>query len=142
MYTELVRRLGGGNTGGGTAANRNRDWRPDTGPMPWLFYGGTDYVDDPNLDLRYGRRGGYPGGGWVEFLVLVEGRVRTVRRTAGKGWGGGAQGAFAALTTWVAPTLGGWWCAYVGAVNTAGTGCSDDSNTGGHSRGRRPPRRL
>ncbi len=61
MYTELVRRLGGGNTGGGTAANRNRDWRPDTGPMPWLFYGGTDYVDDPNLDLRWGRRGGKHG---------------------------------------------------------------------------------
>lgn len=71
MYTELVRRLGGGNTGGGTAANRNRDWRPDTGPMPWLFYGGTDYVDDPNLDLRVQFSGGSLDRGEVSLLTFV-----------------------------------------------------------------------
>lgn len=36
----------------GTTRRGITNFRQETGNMPWLFYEGVDYTDDPNMDLR------------------------------------------------------------------------------------------
>eukprot|EP00955_Chlamydomonas_euryale_P099982 365253-Chlamydomonas_euryale.AAC.10 len=48
MYNALVNRLA-------TSANNNGNppSKPNTGPMPWLYYAGDSYIEATDVDLKY-----------------------------------------------------------------------------------------
>ncbi|KAG2497180.1 hypothetical protein HYH03_004769 [Edaphochlamys debaryana] len=54
-----------------TGNRRGNQWRPDTAGMPWLYYGGSNYIDDPNMNLKVKFSGGSISEGKVSMLTFV-----------------------------------------------------------------------
>ncbi|GIL75629.1 hypothetical protein Vretimale_15152 [Volvox reticuliferus] len=54
-----------------TARRGTTNFKPETGSMPWLYYDGVGYTDDPNMDLRVQFSGGNLAEGQVSLLNFV-----------------------------------------------------------------------
>ncbi|GFR52700.1 hypothetical protein Agub_g15327 [Astrephomene gubernaculifera] len=54
-----------------TTVRRTTSYHPETGAMPWLYYGGSGYVDDSNMDLRVMFSKGSLAQGKVSSLTFI-----------------------------------------------------------------------
>ncbi|KAG2452271.1 hypothetical protein HYH02_003295 [Chlamydomonas schloesseri] len=84
LYNGLVSQLSGGGlssppppppsprgSSSSPSTARRIIWRPETGAMPWLFYTGSGYTDDPNMDLEVQFSGGSLANGQVSVLTFI-----------------------------------------------------------------------
>ncbi|EFJ50232.1 hypothetical protein VOLCADRAFT_116951, partial [Volvox carteri f. nagariensis] len=55
----------------GTTRRGTTSFKPETGSMPWLYYEGVGYTDDPRMDLRVQFSGGNLAQGQVSMLTFV-----------------------------------------------------------------------